>query len=83
MNDIVTELYSKYMEEIAFETTKRKKFRELNKKILEVLTAQKKLPNEVQEAIEKYEELNAAINSIFSEEAFRMGFRLGAGLKRN
>lgn len=83
MNDIVTELYSKYMEEIAFETAKRKKFRELNKKILEVLTAQKKLPNEVQEAIEKYEELNAAINSIFSEEAFRMGFRLGAGLKRN
>ena len=74
MNDIVTELYSKYMEEIAFETAKRKKFRELNKKILEVLTAQKKLPNEVQEAIEKYEELNAAINSIFSEEAFRMGF---------
>ncbi len=47
------------------------------------MTAQKKLPNEVQEAIEKYEELNAAINSIFSEEAFRMGFRLGAGLKRN
>ena len=43
MNDIVTELYSKYMEEIAFETTKRKKFRELNKKIFEVLTAQKKL----------------------------------------
>ena len=83
MNDIVTELYSKYMEETAFETTKRKKFRELNKKIFEVLTAQKKLPNEVQEAIEKYEELNAAINSIFSEEAFRMGFRLGAGLKRN
>ena len=83
MNDIVTELYSKYMEEIAFETAKRKKFRELNKKILEVLTAQKKLPNEVQEAIEKYEELNAAINSIFSEEAFRMDFRLGAGLKRN
>ena len=83
MNDIVTELYSKYMEEIAFETAKRKKFRELNKKILEVLTAKKKLPNEVQEAIEKYEELNAAINSIFSEEAFRMGFRLGAGLKRN
>lgn len=83
MNDIVTELYSKYMEEIAFETAKRKKFRELNKKILEVLTAQKKLPNEVQEAIEKYEELNAAINSIFSEEAFRMGFMLGAGLKRN
>lgn len=83
MNDIVTKLYSKYMEEIAFETAKRKKFRELNKKILEVLTAQKKLPNEVQEAIEKYEELNAAINSIFSEEAFRMGFRLGAGLKSN
>ena len=61
MNDIVTELYSKYMEEIAFETAKRKKFRELNKKILEVLTAQKKLPNEVQEAIEKYEELNRLI----------------------
>lgn len=82
MNDIVTELYSKYMEDIAFETAKRKKFRELNKKISEVLTAHKKLPNEIQEAIEKYEELNAAINSIFSEEAFRMGFRLGTGLKK-
>ena len=32
MNDIVTELYSKYMEEIAFETAKRKSFVSLTKK---------------------------------------------------
>ena len=49
--DIAEELYSKYMEDIAFETAKRKKFRELNKKISEVLAAHKKLPNEIQEAI--------------------------------
>ena len=49
--DIAEELYSKYMEDIAFETAKRKKNRQQYKQQSEVLAAKKKIPNEIPEAI--------------------------------
>ncbi len=80
--DIAGELYNKYADEISRESVNNERYRELRSKFKSISVEFEKLDKGIKETVDRYIEISSSVNDIYSETAFRMGFRLGLRIQK-
>lgn len=80
--DIADELYNKYADEISREAVSNERYLKLKRKLKNISDEFEKLDDEIKEIVDGYIDLSSQENNIYSETAFRMGFRLGLRIQK-